>query len=687
MAAVVTSLAKGAVARERDGSSRGFALSDNPQDEDLLGYMPYVNAMAGVLSGQDLQTPFTVGIYGRWGTGKSTFMHLLRKQLEAESLECFTFHPWQFDQKDDVWKALILTVLQYLDRRNRQLNSQPELQAARITQMVKDVVKLTLDVGMKSLSGGEVSLEKLTDIASKASRENANFTNQFRAKFEDLRNDILRNKLGERLDADISDRPETRLVVFVDDLDRCSPENSVMVLEAIKLFFDVAGCVFVLGIDREIVQSGIDLKYRRIRGIRGQDYLEKMVQLPFSLPPIQESRFQAYVRNVTSRFGFEEDTILLLSKASDGNPRQVKRIANSLQLIRTVAAQIASDPETPDLTRVDERKLAFLLVLQVRFPQIFGWLNGKPATFTQISSAWQETARSEVIQCLEGAFSVTAVTAMADNFYNFIQHALQTLSIPDFDSPAELAAYLRITGVVRESKAPPRSVTLRETVDDPLKTDDKAPPGPGMDDEQDLQDRSDTRGRTIDWAGFDSTAREVISKWASLRGRGPFNITLANISAFSDDLAGTVAEARTLIANLRGITTSAMPQQVLSAVTRLGEITIHRAGEQLMAVARLLRATGFFGLASAILVWLLAMGLEWQAKLADKATPATATVPSAAAAPEQGEAVFALFNLVTSPAALTYLLVAAAIGFGWLIMLRLRAASIQAAAERFREAA
>ena len=50
---------------------------------------------------------------------------------------------------------------------------------------------------------------------------------------------------------------------FVDDLDRCAPENCIMVLEAMKLFFDLEGCVFVLGIDREVVQKGIEHKYEK----------------------------------------------------------------------------------------------------------------------------------------------------------------------------------------------------------------------------------------------------------------------------------------------------------------------------------------------------------------------------------------------------------------------------------------
>ena len=56
-------------------------LGDGAQNVDLLGYEPYVDAMVQVLAQEDLQTPFAVGVFGRWGTGKSTFMNILHRKI------------------------------------------------------------------------------------------------------------------------------------------------------------------------------------------------------------------------------------------------------------------------------------------------------------------------------------------------------------------------------------------------------------------------------------------------------------------------------------------------------------------------------------------------------------------------------------------------------------------------------
>ena len=105
-------------------------------------------------------------------------------------------------------------------------------------------------------------------------------------QFEQAFRDALQLALGEN----------GRLIVFVDDLDRCLPEQAIEVLEAIKLFLEVEGTVFVLGMDKEVVELGIQARYgamfhtggiaRAELPISGDAYLQKIVQIPFHLPPL-----------------------------------------------------------------------------------------------------------------------------------------------------------------------------------------------------------------------------------------------------------------------------------------------------------------------------------------------------------------------------------------------------------------
>ena len=190
-----------------------FPVSDSATDQDLLGYDPYAQAMARVLSEPRLETPFIVGIFGPWGTGKTTFMYLLERY--AESVHTVWFQPWQFEEKEEVWKALIYTVLQRLETLDRERFSQAERHNAKLTNLFRGVGKLALSSTISALTKDRADLDTLISFYSYNQRDNAQFINTFRKEFQDTKDEILASPDGE----------QARLVVFVDDLDRCTPEN------------------------------------------------------------------------------------------------------------------------------------------------------------------------------------------------------------------------------------------------------------------------------------------------------------------------------------------------------------------------------------------------------------------------------------------------------------------------------
>ena len=121
-------------------------------------------------------------------------------------------------------------------------------------------------------------------------------------QFENTFNQALRLVLGDK----------GRLVVFVDDLDRCLPEKSIEILETIKLFLEVEGTVFVLGMDKEVIERGIEARYHALfqrvlsderieLPIRGDAYLQKIVQIPFYLPPMGEEDIAGYIDALEGR--------------------------------------------------------------------------------------------------------------------------------------------------------------------------------------------------------------------------------------------------------------------------------------------------------------------------------------------------------------------------------------------------
>lgn len=510
-------------------------LGDGAQTVDLLGYQPYVDALVEVLAQERLQTPFAVGVFGRWGTGKSTFMNLLRDCLSLEARQergesggfhTVLFQPWQFEEKEEVWKALLLSVIRYLEVVQARRTTPGSAEAERVRRTLKELAlsvgRLALNKTIQTMTSGVLDLDQVLDAYARTARDNSLFINTFREKFGELKKEILTEEAG--------DIP--RLFIFVDDLDRCTPDNCIMVLEAIKLFFDLPECVFVIGIDREVVQRGIEQKYRQNLGIHGQDYIDKLIQLPFSLPPIRKETFERFVGTITSDFQFSPEIQALIVRAAEGNPRLAKRLSNCLQLTRTVARRLYMGADTSllgDIDTLDEAKLALLLTLQVRYPVAYLWLTQYPLTLSDLETFWHEQQpgagdregpaegyRARIVQFLRQAYGDRVAEQNTDGFYALWRYAHgSAINVQPFRDRQELQAYMRITGIVDEDRASDASKNQPPTAKDTLDQSYLDPDGAAEDDEAGLEHEDEetaAASRARPFGADEEDAQEVLSR-------------------------------------------------------------------------------------------------------------------------------------------------------------------------------
>jgi len=160
-----------------------------------------------------------------------------------------------------------------------------------------------------------------------------------------------------------------QLAVFIDDLDRCTPDKVPEVLEAIKLFTNTPRCVYLIGLDHEIVCRGIKAKYNFEKG-EEDEYLEKIVQIPFHLPPLDQNRVLRYmVDDYADVHHLCHTAPEVFSKGLEPNPRKVKR---ALNIYRTLWELSEVRVNAWEMDPVDPELLAKMIVLQSRFSALHG---------------------------------------------------------------------------------------------------------------------------------------------------------------------------------------------------------------------------------------------------------------------------------------------------------------------------
>ncbi|HEX6097889.1 MAG TPA: P-loop NTPase fold protein [Thermoanaerobaculia bacterium] len=262
--------------------------SDRETVDDCLGFSSYVESLADVCLEPEI-APLTVGIFGSWGSGKTSLMQMLRAHIDARTpadaddgqpkVVTLWFNAWKYEGKEEIQSALIHAVLRELIKGRTLLDDVMATfdrlkKGASVLKLAKTIAKSAITL-TPDFAG---FLDSFKDEAEQV----AETMEQFEQDFESLLKSV-----------DVS-----RIIVFIDDLDRCSSDKVVEAFETIKLFLNTPETTFVIGADAPKIEQAIGTIYQVAETARptfARDYLEKIVQLPFSIPEQRPRDVAAYV--------------------------------------------------------------------------------------------------------------------------------------------------------------------------------------------------------------------------------------------------------------------------------------------------------------------------------------------------------------------------------------------------------
>ncbi|HXW44437.1 MAG TPA: P-loop NTPase fold protein [Streptosporangiaceae bacterium] len=323
--------------------TQGGADNDAVGGEDRLGFRYYVDAFADLITSPFTQPPLTIGIFGSWGMGKSFLLEHIERQIgerqqpggteppsEAKSsplkIHVVPFNAWEFSETERVWPGLVRKIVRTLDvevpwpwykrywtrlRWNlpRQIRRQwiPLTSAILASAVAIGVLFWQDRADIASALIGVVGLLSVGGLVRAASNPAARWVTTLFADsdygeqigyMEDIRHDL------ETLEARLHEGgkptgPVTgRILVVVDDLDRCEPDKAVEMLQAVNLLLNFRSFIVCLGIDARIVSAAIEQHYQGLlgeAGASGYEYLDKIVQIPFQIPVPSEEDIKTFI--------------------------------------------------------------------------------------------------------------------------------------------------------------------------------------------------------------------------------------------------------------------------------------------------------------------------------------------------------------------------------------------------------
>jgi molybdopterin-guanine dinucleotide biosynthesis protein len=318
-------------------------LDDLPTLDDKLGWKGELDRMKHRV--ENCPTPHVLGIHGNWGSGKTSFMRQLQHKLGGETNEVGTVTGVGDEQARET-NDQVVTV--WFDAWRYQNESSPIVALLQEMRRQFSLMKMVREKFEKfSTVALQYTLEGLTNIGKVIGFEAMPSTEKLQ-KFGEawealnyqqlMQSDSIRNHLHSTIMALLPGGDGTRVVVFIDDLDRCNPKAAFKLLEGLKIYLNLRNCVFVLGMNENIL---IDAIREEISApshssteemyLRASHYLEKICTDIYRLPlPTTGAEYFSKLLNIAepgdrvAAFNLAVGNVICLPP----NPRRLKALAN-----------------------------------------------------------------------------------------------------------------------------------------------------------------------------------------------------------------------------------------------------------------------------------------------------------------------------------------------------------------------
>jgi hypothetical protein len=401
--------------------------------DDHLEYGRFVDQLARLVT--EVTPPVNVALFGPWGSGKSSIGNLLKQRVaelsQGATIGFVRYDAWRYaglslrrSFLSDAANALGVRAERYhrrlyQDRRTGEFQlgtlarSLPSAAAVFGVMLVATIFVIAGLAGLSSVftsedffgqikssaatilpAAGVVSLiaavaKPFFDMSAVQIQESALAADeQFRDALDELIQDgldQLRPTHRKRLRRRSVSGERDRVVFFVDELDRCAPEEVVEALRALKTFLEVPNSVFVLAADRDVLETALEklpqatpvneeLPYFSSAG----SFLDKVFQYQLQLPPLRGRKLTRFARDLVlnrsdglwreladPKYGqLVEEIVYTLIPAHVRSPRRAKILLNKF----AANARMAAAHGIPWIERAEE--IAKLTVLQTEFPAL-----------------------------------------------------------------------------------------------------------------------------------------------------------------------------------------------------------------------------------------------------------------------------------------------------------------------------
>ena len=285
--------------------------SDTESKEDYLNFGEVSQIVTEILE-TEAMLPVSIGVFGNWGAGKSSLLNLIEQQIKPDEWIVIKFDAWLYQGFDDARAALLEVIASYLIQAakndetiwKKSKNLFARINGLRVAGLVVEgaalaaglpafgLVSKIFETAQNALDGiqNETESKQVVETVKEIVDSEKNLIKSKEQQTPPKQIDEFRKEYGEILQ-DLG----KKLVIVIDNLDRCLPANAIQTLEAIRLFLFLNRTAFIIAADEEMIRHSVAEHYKDLSYRHQIDYLDKLIQIPIRVPKAGVLEIRAYL--------------------------------------------------------------------------------------------------------------------------------------------------------------------------------------------------------------------------------------------------------------------------------------------------------------------------------------------------------------------------------------------------------
>ena len=371
---------------------------------DHFHQLPLVKTIADSIAIHALP-PFVASLYGDWGQGKTSILEAVYTEITGEKPENFSrktppgayrnvrviwFEAWRYQHDPTPVVALLNEIRKQLEQLSR-------------FKLLDKKAFIAFEAGLQILANVTAQIAPFAGIidtvkTSSATWEQRNLSYSLPSQtIRELLDKAIKDILGSITEPSENTQHAPRLVVIIDDLDRCQPNVAYKLLEGLKIFLNLQSCSFLIGSNRKEITDAVRIGLQNECGVpsegngeRATEYLEKLCSYSWDLPFPTTREIAVYVDHLLKKCAYtvitpqRNEIRTILEKADHlilpANPRRIKSFVNIL----TQLASLGANRKKDDILEGETEYLLSLAYIVAFLPDAHRHLLANPSSIKNL---------------------------------------------------------------------------------------------------------------------------------------------------------------------------------------------------------------------------------------------------------------------------------------------------------------